>query len=152
MHFDRMRREFTAALVAAGLPVSWPHGLFAQQPAKPLTIGFLGATTPSAQKRWTDAFVLRLRDLGWVEGRNIAIDYRWANGLTGHAGDVFAEFVRLKVDVIVTHSVPLTSAAKRATSLIPIVFAVGGRPDRHWPRCKPCATGRQRHRHVAPTF
>jgi putative ABC transport system substrate-binding protein len=72
--------------------------------------------------------VLRLRDLGWVEGRNIAIDYRWANGLTGHAGDVFAEFVRLKVDVIVTHSVPLTSAAKRATSLIPIVFAVAADP------------------------
>ena len=98
------------------------------QPAKLPTVGFLGATTPSAQKKWTDAFVQRLRELDWIEGRTIAIEYRWAEGRTDRAAEVFAEFVRLKVDVIVTHPTPLALAAKQATSLIPIVFAVAGDP------------------------
>jgi putative tryptophan/tyrosine transport system substrate-binding protein len=122
------RREFIAGLAGAGLPISWPCEVFAQQPGRPLTIGFLGATTPSAQRQWTDAFVQRLRELDWIEGRSIVIDYRWANGLTDHVDDVFADFVQVKVDVIVTHSVPLTLAAKRATPLIPIVFAVAADP------------------------
>ena len=89
---------------------------------------FLGATSPSAQKKWTDAFVQRLRELGWIDGRTIAIEYRWAEGRTERAAEIFAEFVRLKVDVIVTHPTPLSLAAKQATSLIPIVFEVAGDP------------------------
>jgi hypothetical protein len=74
------------------------------------------------------AFVQRLRELGWIEGRTIAIEYRWAEGRNEPAPEIFAEFVRLKVDVIVTHPTPLALAAKQATSLIPIVFAVAGDP------------------------
>jgi putative ABC transport system substrate-binding protein len=125
MQFGELkRREFITLLGGAA---TWPLAVRAQ-PVKLRTIGFLGATTPSAQKQWTDAFVQRLRELDWIEGRNLAIEYRWAEGRTERAAEVFAEFVRLKVDVIVTHSVPLTSAAKRATSLIPIVFAVAADP------------------------
>jgi putative tryptophan/tyrosine transport system substrate-binding protein len=69
-----------------------------------------------------------LRELDWIEGRSIAIDYRWAEGRTERAAEIFADFVRLKVDVIVTHATALAVAAKQATSLIPIVFAVAGDP------------------------
>ena len=120
------RREFIALL--GGAATAWPAGARGQHPVKLPTIGFLGATTPSAQKKWTDAFVQRLRDLDWVEGRTIAIDYRGAEGRNDRAAETFAEFVRLNVDVIVTHPTPLALAAKRATSLIPIVFAVAGDP------------------------
>ena len=119
------RRAFIGLLGGA---VAWPLAARAQQPMKLRTIGFLGATTASAQRKWTDAFVQRLRELDWSEGRNIAIEYRWAEGGTERAADIFAEFVRLKVDIIVTHPTPLAVAAKQATSLIPIVFAVAGDP------------------------
>jgi ABC-type uncharacterized transport system substrate-binding protein len=120
------RREFITLL--GGAAAAWPLAAQAQQPVKLPTLGFLGATTPSAQKKWTDAFVQRLRELGWIEGRTVAIEYRWAEGRTERAPEIFAEFVRLKVDVIVTHPTPLALAAKQATSLIPIVFAVAGDP------------------------
>jgi putative ABC transport system substrate-binding protein len=119
------RREFITLLGGAA---AWPLVARAQQPVKLPTVGFLGATTPSAQKKWTDAFVQRLRDLDWIEGRTIAIEYRWAEGRTDRGAEAFAEFVRLKVEIIVTHPTPLALAAKRATSLIPIVFAVAGDP------------------------
>ena len=119
------RREFITLLGGAA---AWPIAARAQQPVKLPTLGFLGATTPSAQKKWTDAFVQRLRELGWIDGRTIAIEYRWAEGRNERAPEIFAEFVRLKVDVIVTHPTPLALAAKQATSLIPIVFAVAGDP------------------------
>ena len=119
------RRDFIMLL---GGVAAWPLMAHAQQPMKLPTLGFLGATTPSAQKKWTDAFVQRLRELGWIEGRTVAIEYRWAEGRTERAPEIFAEFVRLKVDVIVTHPTPLALAAKQATSLIPIVFAVAGDP------------------------
>ena len=119
------RREFITLLGGAAV---WPLGARAQQPTKLPTVGFLGATTPSAQKKWTDAFVQRLRDLDWIEGRTIAIEYRWAEGRTDRATQIFAEFVRLNVEVIVTHPTPLALAAKQTTSLIPIVFAVAGDP------------------------
>ena len=119
------RRDFMAGLGAAA---AWPAVARAQAPVKLPRIGFLGATTPSAQKLWNDAFEQRLRELDWVNGRNIIIDYRWANGRQERAADVCAEFVRLNVDVIVTHTAPLTSAAKRATSLTPIVFALAADP------------------------
>jgi putative tryptophan/tyrosine transport system substrate-binding protein len=99
-----------------------------QQPAKLPTIGFLGAATLSTTSPWSAAFVQRLRELSWIEGRNVAIEYRWAEGRTERFAEIAAEFVRLKVDVIVTHSTRPVVAAKRATSLIPIVFANAGDP------------------------
>ncbi|MGB8124104.1 MAG: ABC transporter substrate-binding protein, partial [Pseudolabrys sp.] len=90
--------------------------------AKPPTIGFLGADA-SAFAPWAAAFVAGLRDLGWIEGRTIVIEYRWSEGRPERYAEIAAEFVRLKVDVIVTvgTAVPLV---KQATSTIPIVFAV----------------------------
>ena len=98
----------------------------AQQPVKLPTIGFLGANTPSVQGRWIAAFVQRLRELGWVEGRNVAIEYRWAETRFERSPEIIAEFVRLKVDVIVTHATANILAAKQGTSVIPIVFAAVG--------------------------
>jgi putative ABC transport system substrate-binding protein len=123
---DMRRREFITLL--GGAVAAWPLAAGAQQPAKLPIVGFLGATTPSAQKKWTDAFVQRLRELNWIEGRTIAIEYRWAEGRNERAPEIFAEFVRLKVDVIVTHPTALAVVAKQATSLIPIVFALAGDP------------------------
>jgi putative ABC transport system substrate-binding protein len=92
------------------------------------TIGFLGASTPfGAWSQWTAAFVQRLRELGWVEGRNVAIDYRWAEGRRERFAEIAAEFVRLKVDVIVTVG-SAVAATKQVTSTIPIVFALAVDP------------------------
>jgi putative ABC transport system substrate-binding protein len=119
------RREFITLL--GGAAMAWPLPLNAQQAGKPPTIGFLGAATPSAWNKWTAAFVQRLRELGWIEGRTITIEYRWAEGRVERAAEIAAEFVRLKVDVIVTSGGVLL-AAKQATSVIPIVFAVANDP------------------------
>jgi ABC-type uncharacterized transport system substrate-binding protein len=120
---DVRRREFIMLLVAVG----WPLAARAQQPKLP-TVGFLGATTPSAQSQWTAAFVQRLRELGWIEGRTIAVEYRWAEGRTERAAEIAAEFVQRKVDVIVTSGTGMVLAAKQATSVIPIIFAATGDP------------------------
>jgi putative tryptophan/tyrosine transport system substrate-binding protein len=126
MHFDRVRRrEFIAALGGA---VVWPLAARAQQPGKVPTIGFVGQSTRSATSEWTTAFVQRLRELGWIDARNLAIEYRWGEGRNERFAQIAAEFVRLKVDVIVTGATPPTIAAKQATSVIPIVFAVAGDP------------------------
>jgi putative ABC transport system substrate-binding protein len=98
------------------------------QPAKLSTIGFLGASTRSAWAHRVARFEQRLHELGWVERRNIAIEYRWADGSTERLAGLAAEFVRLKVDVIVTAGHVAIIAAKSATSEIPIVFAVAGDP------------------------
>jgi len=119
------RREFITLL--GGAAVAWPLGARAQQPTKLPTIGFLGAATPSAQGKWVTALVQRLRELGWIEGRTIAIEYRWGEGRNQSFAEVAAEFVRLKVDVIVT-SGAAALAVKQATSAIPIVFAAGADP------------------------
>ena len=115
------RREFITLL--GGAAAAWPLSVRAQQPGKPPTIGFLGADA-SAFAPWTAAFVAGLRDLGWIEGRTIKIEYRWSEGRPERYAEIAAEFVRLKVDVIVTvgSAVPII---KQATSAIPIVFAVG---------------------------
>src|SRR5438067_4932911 len=119
MQFDQLRRrEFITLLCPA---TAWPLAARAQQPATPV-IGFLGSTTPSGQNQWTGAFVQRLRELGWIEGRTVAIEYRWAEGRTERYTEITTEFVRLKVDVIVTVGTAV-AAAKQATSTIPIVFA-----------------------------
>jgi putative ABC transport system substrate-binding protein len=118
------RRKFLATFGGAA---AWPLAARAQQAGKVPTIGFLGTTTASAWGPWTAAFVQRLRELGWIEGRNLAIEYRWADGRTGRFTEIAAEFVRLKVDVIVTGGLSAV-AVKQATSVIPIVFAVAADP------------------------
>jgi len=119
------RREFIALL--GGTAAGWPLAARAQQPQGRLyTIGFLGTGTPSAMQ-WTGAFAERLRELGWIEGRSVAIVYRWAEGRPERYFDIAAEFVRLGVDVIVT-SVPAAPAAKHTTSSIPIVFVLASDP------------------------
>jgi ABC-type uncharacterized transport system substrate-binding protein len=91
------------------------------------TIGFLGTTSASAWTSWTAAFVQRLRELGWIEGQTIAIEYRWAEGRSERFAEIATELVRLKVNAIVTTGGAVL-AAKQATSVIPIVFAVAADP------------------------
>jgi putative ABC transport system substrate-binding protein len=122
MHFRQWkRRDFITLL--GGAAAAWPLAARAQQPGKLPTIGFLGTTTASAWKPWTAAFAQRLRELGWIEGRNLAIEYRWAEARSERFAEIAAEFVRLKVDVIVTGG-NAAVAAKRASSVVPIVFAL----------------------------
>jgi putative ABC transport system substrate-binding protein len=117
------RRDFIAGLCGVA---AWPLGARAQ-PAKLPTIGFLGTTTPSAWADYVPAFVQRLRELGWIEGRTVAIEYRWAEGRNDRFNEIAAEFARLKVDIIVT-SGGAGVAAKQATSTIPIVLALANDP------------------------
>jgi putative ABC transport system substrate-binding protein len=119
------RRAFVAGL---GAVLAAPFALEAQQAGKLPTIGFLGSGTAAAQRQWTAAFVQRLRELGWNEGRNVAIEYRWADGRNERFAEIAGEFVRLKVDLILTHNTPPVLAAKQATMVIPIVFATAGDP------------------------
>src|ERR1700730_946564 len=104
-----------------------PCFIGAQHPGKLPTIGFLGTTDPSTMRPWITAFVERLRDLGWIEDRTIAIAYRWAEGHPERYAEIAAEFVRLNVNVIVTTG-PAAPQAKKATSFIPIVLALSGDP------------------------
>jgi ABC-type uncharacterized transport system substrate-binding protein len=98
-----------------------------QSPKLP-TIGFLGANTAAEQIQLTNAFVRGLRELGWIEGRTVAIDYRWAEGRIDRSAQIIEEFVRRKVDVIVTHMPANVAVAKQATSTIPIVFSAARDP------------------------
>src|SRR5499433_654814 len=113
------RRKFLATL--GGAAAAWPLAARAQQPARLRTIGYLGSSTALAQSPWVAAFVRRLHELGWVEGRTVAIEYRWAEGRSERFAEIAAEFVRLKVDVIVTGQSSLP-ALKQVTSVIPIVM------------------------------
>jgi len=117
-----MRRREVITLLGGAAAV-WPLSAGAQQPGRRPIIGFLGANSPSVQGQWTTAFVQRLGELGWMEGRNVAIEYRWAETRFDRSPGFIAEFVRLKVNVIVTHSTANVAAAKHGTSIIPIVFA-----------------------------
>jgi ABC-type uncharacterized transport system substrate-binding protein len=116
------RRDFISIFGSAA--ATWPLAARAQQPVKLPTIGFLGTTTASAWQPWTAAFVQRLRELGWVEGRNVAIEYRWAEARSDRFAEIAAEFVQFKVDVIVTGG-NAAVAVKQATSVVPIVFVLG---------------------------
>jgi putative ABC transport system substrate-binding protein len=122
-----MRRREFITLVGGGA-VAWPLAAPAQQPSKVPTIGFLGQSTASAQSQWSAAFVRRLRELGWEEGRTVAIEYRWAEGHSERFAEIATEFAERKVDVIVTAGTAPVLAAKQATSVIPIVFAAAGNP------------------------
>src|SRR5262249_19134859 len=126
---DRMtakmkRREFITLLCGAA---GWPLAARAQQSGKLPTIGYLGASTPLFDSQRVAAFVQRLRELGWIEGRTVAIEYRWSEGRTDRYTEIAAEFVRFKVDVLVAWGGAIP-AAKQATSVIPIVFPVAGDP------------------------
>jgi len=121
------RREFITLL---GVAAAWPLAARAQQMASPPTVGFLGAGSPATADVWVSAFTSRLRELGWVEDRNIKIVVRWAEGRNDRSAEIAAELVRLKVDVIVTYSTEHTQIAKQATSIIPIVFALAADPVR----------------------
>jgi hypothetical protein len=116
------RREFITIL--GGATATWPLVARAQQAGKLPTVGVLVAGTPASHGKWVAAFVQRLRELGWIEGRSIAIEYRWAEGRTERFAEIAAEFVRLKVDVIFTSVTGAVIAAKQATSVTPIVFTL----------------------------
>jgi putative tryptophan/tyrosine transport system substrate-binding protein len=118
------RRAFIGGVAAAGLPVMARAQLAKKLPV----IGFLGGATPAVMGHWVTAFAQRLRELGWTEGRDVVIEYRWAEGRPERAAEIAAEFVRLKVDAIVTGGTANIVAAKKATSVIPIVFGAATDP------------------------
>jgi putative ABC transport system substrate-binding protein len=119
------RRAFITLL--GGAAATWPLAARAQQPGKLPKIGFLGSGSASSWSPWTTAFVQRLNELGWVEGRTVAIEMRWAEGRSERFAQIAAELVGLKVDVIVTSGLAVP-AAKQVTSVIPIVFALASDP------------------------
>jgi putative ABC transport system substrate-binding protein len=118
------RRAFIAGLGAAAVP--WPSR--AQNSANLPMIGYMGAYSQLIQKPWTDAFVHRLNELGWIENRNVIIEYRWAQGRADRFAEIAAEFVQKKVKVLVTGGTAPVMAAKQATTDIPIVFATAADP------------------------
>ena len=118
------RREFIT--VFGGAAATWSLAVRAQQGAGMRRIGYLGPSSPSLERHLVDAFREKLRELGHVEGKNLAIEYRWAEGEDGRLASLAAELVRLQPDVIVTTGTPGTLAAKQATTTIPIVFASSG--------------------------
>ena len=126
MQFDRMKRREVVALL--GGAAAWPLAARAQQSGRPPTIGVLGGATSSAESQRTAAFVQRLRELGWIEGRSVAIEYRWAEGRSARLAEIAAEFVRLRVDVILATGTAPALVAKQVTAVIPIVFAFAGDP------------------------
>jgi putative tryptophan/tyrosine transport system substrate-binding protein len=120
-----IRRDFISLLGGAA---AWPLGARAQQPAAKLpTIGFLGVATATAWNPFVASFVRRLGELGWVEGRTVAIEYRWADARNERFAEIAAEFVWRKVDIIVTAGTAV-AAAKQETSTVPIVFAIAVDP------------------------
>ena len=121
-----MKRRDFISLLGRGL-AAWPLAARAQQPVMPV-IGLMGAGSAAAQTHLTSAFLQRFRELGWAEGRDVRIEYRWGEGRSERFAEIAAEFVRLKVDLILTHNTPPTLAANQATSTIPIVFATAGDP------------------------
>jgi putative tryptophan/tyrosine transport system substrate-binding protein len=118
--FDMKRQQFIALLSGAATA-------HAQQRERLRRIGFLGTGTPSAWGPWIAAFVQRLRELGWIEGRTVTIEYRWAEGRSERIPEIAAEFVQLNVDVIVS-SGGAGYALKQATSVIPVVLALVNDP------------------------
>src|SRR5262249_52123747 len=122
-----MKRREVISLLGGGT-AAWPFAARAQQPGKLSTIGYLGGTTPLVESRWVSTFVQQLRQLGWIEGCTVAIEYRWTEGRAERAAEIAAEFVRMKVDVIITTGTTNVIVTKQATSAIPIVFAAAGDP------------------------
>ena len=125
MQFDQLRRRKFITLLA-GAAAAWPLAARAQQAGKVARIGFLGATFASSWASRMEAFRSGLRDLGYVQGKNILLESRWAEEQYDRLPALAAELVRLKVDVLLTYGTPGTLAAKRATTDIPIVFLYSG--------------------------
>lgn len=121
------RRDFITLIGGAAASVAQPLAARAQQPSKVPLVGFLGTTTAAAMSDWTRPFEQRLGEHGWIQGRTIRIEYRWAEAHPERYAEIAAEFVKLPVDVIVT-TVPAVPALKAATSVIPIVFALATDP------------------------
>jgi putative ABC transport system substrate-binding protein len=119
------RRELITLI--GGAAAAWPLAARGQQARKLPTIGLLTAGSPASHSRWVAALVKRLNELGWIEGRTITIEYRWAEGRNERYAEIAEEFIRLKVDVIVTQGAAV-AAAKQSTSTIPIVFTVAADP------------------------
>ena len=118
------RREL---ITLVGGAAAWPVAALGQQPSKMSTIGFLSTASASVWSQWTTAFEQRLREHGWIVGRTVAIEYRWGEGRRERFAEFAAEFVRRKVDVIVTTGSAVTTV-RQATSTIPIVFAMATDP------------------------
>ena len=120
------RRRLLIALGAGALAA--PFGSFAQPQGKVWRIGVLGAGSPAGWAPMVEALRAGLRELGYIEGSNINIDYRWADGQYDRLPELVADLIRLKVDVIVTHATAGIGAAKRATTTMPIIMASIGDP------------------------
>ena len=125
MQFGQLRRRKFIGLL--GGAAAWPLATRAQQPGRLPTIGILG-TASAAWNKLIAALVQRLRELGYVENRTVAIEYRWTEGRNERYDELAAELTRLKVDVIVALGTPAIVAAKKATSVIPIVFPLASDP------------------------
>jgi putative ABC transport system substrate-binding protein len=132
------RRDFITLL---GSAAAWPLTARAQQTTMPV-IGFLGTSTPSGWRQYVATFAQRLRERGWIEGRTVTIEYRWAEGRNERYTEIAAEFVRLKADVIVTSGGAVAAVGD------PDCFRGGERSAGHRPSRQSCATGRQRHRTI----
>ena len=123
-----MKRRQFITLLGGAAAAAWPlAAATAQRPGKLPTIGFFGSASPSTWKPWVAAFVQRLRELGWIDGQTIAIEYRWAEGRSERFDEIMAEFIQLNVNIVVVGGVAVP-AAKRATSVIPIVFTLAQDP------------------------
>src|SRR5262249_61594275 len=136
------RRDFLKALSGAAIaPLVWPNDALAQQARPSKTIGFLGATTPTIWSANVTAFQNRLRELDWIDGRNVSIEYRWAQGRDDRYAEFASEFVQRKVDIIVTAGTTAGFAPLKKKTAIPLVFSAAGEPRWGGGGSAPCPAG-----------